>query len=168
MQQSLPQNVLQPQHRFSVNHTGADNAASDLAKSHLVTGGLTKFDDQPESYLSWKTTFQSTIADLGLTSSEEINLLIKWLGPESSEHAKRMKAVNIHHPSAGLGMIWTRLFPTTSSHFLLKTQSFFRRWKESSKMKVTAGLHPYHLGAPGVCSQTTDPMPTSGLSSPHT
>lgn len=62
-----------------------------------------------ENYLNWKATFQSTIADLGLTASEEINLLIRWLGPESSEHAKRVKAVNICHPSAGLGMIWTRL-----------------------------------------------------------
>lgn len=74
-----------------------------------MTGGLTKFDDQRETYLSWKTTFQSSIADLGVTDTEEINLLIKWLGPESSEHAKRMKALNTHHPSAGLNMIWLRL-----------------------------------------------------------
>lgn len=50
-----------------------------------MTGGLTKFDDRSENYLSWKATFQSTILDLSLTASEEINLLIKWLGPESLE-----------------------------------------------------------------------------------
>lgn len=60
-------------------------------------------------YLSWKTTFQSAIRDLGLTASEEMNLLIKWLDPESSEHAKRLIAVNIKHPPAGLKMIWLRL-----------------------------------------------------------
>lgn len=62
-----------------------------------------------QSYLSWKATFQGTTRDLGLTASEELNLLIKWLGPGSSEHAKRLKAVNIKHPPAGLNMIWTWL-----------------------------------------------------------
>ncbi|KAJ8346861.1 hypothetical protein SKAU_G00282620 [Synaphobranchus kaupii] len=113
LQQCLSYSEPQPQWRCSPNLLSTDNTTSDLArflaKSQLVTGGLTKFDDKPENYLSWKATFQSTIADLGLTASEEVNLLIKWLGPESSEHARRVKAVNIRHPSAGLGMIWTRL-----------------------------------------------------------
>ncbi|XP_055017007.1 uncharacterized protein LOC129411103 [Boleophthalmus pectinirostris] len=103
--------IQQPMQFSSPNN--ADNTTSDLArflaKSQLVTGGLTKFDDKPDSYLSWKATFQSTIRDLGLTASEELNLLIKWLGPESSEHAKRIKAVNIKFPDAGLNMIWVRL-----------------------------------------------------------
>ena len=91
-----------------------------------MTGGLSKFDDKPENYLSWKATFQSTIDDLGLTASEEINLLIKWLGPKSSEHAKRVKAVNIRHPSVGLNMIWTRLQECYGSAEAIE-QSFFTR-----------------------------------------
>ncbi|XP_035985049.1 uncharacterized protein LOC118558666 [Fundulus heteroclitus] len=105
-------NVLQPQQEQNQNKT-ADTTTSDLARflarSQLLTGGLSKFDDKPETYLSWKATFQSTIRDLGLTASEEMNLLIKWLGTESSEHAKRLKAVNIKNPPAGLYMIWQRL-----------------------------------------------------------
>ncbi|KAL4000683.1 acetylcholinesterase [Sarotherodon galilaeus] len=89
--------ALQLQHRLSSN-----NNADPIAR-------LSKFDDKPENYLSWKATFQSTVRDLGLKATEEINLLIKWLGPESSEHAKRLKAVNIKHPPAGLNMIWLRL-----------------------------------------------------------
>lgn len=104
--------ALQLQHGLSSNNN-ADTIASDLArflaKTQLITGGLSKFDDKPENYLSWKATFQSTVRDLGLTATEEINLLIKWLGPESSEHAKRLKAVNMKHPPAGLNMIWLRL-----------------------------------------------------------
>ncbi|XP_038160221.1 uncharacterized protein LOC119795998 [Cyprinodon tularosa] len=105
-------NILQPQQEQSPNKN-ADTTTSDLArffaKSQLVTGGLSKFDDMPENYLSWKATFEHTIRDLSLTASEEMNLLIKWLGPESSEHAKRLKAVNIRNPPAGLHMIWQRL-----------------------------------------------------------
>lgn len=48
--QQAPHNVLQPQQKTSSNN--ADSTISDLArflaKSQLVTGGLTKFDDKPE------------------------------------------------------------------------------------------------------------------------
>lgn len=102
--------MQQPQQRFKSIYTANDDATRDLArflaKNKLVAGGLTKFDDKPESYLSWKATFKSTIKDLSLSATEEINLLIKWLGPEQ---ARRVKAVNIYHQSAGLDMIWVRL-----------------------------------------------------------
>lgn len=67
----IPQNMLQLQQGSTPNNN-ADSTTSYLArflaKSQLVTGRLDKFDDKPESYLSWKATFQSTITDLGLTS----------------------------------------------------------------------------------------------------
>lgn len=91
-----------------------------------MTGGLTKSDVKPESYLSWKATFQNTIPDLGLTASEEINPLIRWLGPESSEHAKMAKVVNIYHPSAGRGMIWTRLEECYGSPEAIERSMFSR------------------------------------------
>ncbi|XP_019739021.1 uncharacterized protein LOC109523947 [Hippocampus comes] len=103
----------QAQQRFNSNPCAADRAIGDLAKFlakiQLLSGGLTQFDDKPEGYLNWKLTFQTTVADIGLTPIEEINLLLKWLGPESSQHATRVKAVHLRCPSVGLGMIWTRL-----------------------------------------------------------
>lgn len=83
--------------------------AKFLVKSQLVSGGLTRFDDQPENYLGWKSTFSSVVEGLDLSAYEQIDLLIKWLGPESSQHAHRLKAVNTRHPSVGLNLIWTRL-----------------------------------------------------------
>ena len=74
-----------------------------------MTGGLNKFDDRPENYPSWKSTFLSTIAGLGLTTNEEIDLLINWLGAKSSVQARRIKVVHIRHPAEGLNMIWSRL-----------------------------------------------------------
>ncbi|KAJ8365140.1 hypothetical protein SKAU_G00139710 [Synaphobranchus kaupii] len=90
-------------------HNTTTELARFLARSQLVTGGMNKFDDRPENYLSWKSTFLGTIEGLGLTVNEEIDLMIKWLGPESSEHARRIKAVNVYHPSQGLKMIWSRI-----------------------------------------------------------
>ena len=38
-----------------------------------------------------------------------MDLLIRWLGAESAEHARRIKSVNVRNPSAGLYLIWERL-----------------------------------------------------------
>ncbi|XP_056629335.1 uncharacterized protein LOC130440302 [Triplophysa dalaica] len=94
-------------------HPSKDTATSDLAKylskSQLVSSGLTRFDDKPENYLCWKMSFNNTIEGLDLKAGEEIDLLIKWLGTESAEHARRVKSVNVRNPSAGLCLIWERL-----------------------------------------------------------
>lgn len=51
----------------------------------------------------------NVISSLDLAAHEQIDLLIRWLGPESSQLACRIKAANIRHLSVGLELIWTRL-----------------------------------------------------------
>lgn len=80
-----------------------------LARRELVTTGLLQFNDQPESYKAWRSSFLNAVRGLDLTCSEEMDLLVKWLGKESAEHAKRIRSVHISHPAAGLKMIWNRL-----------------------------------------------------------
>ncbi|XP_025766921.1 uncharacterized protein LOC112848107 [Oreochromis niloticus] len=129
---SFPQNNAQPfhmnfpqqederyQHRVlsdnrphlnsSHNIDSSTDLAKFLAKSQLVSSGLTKFDDLPEHYEAWRETFINTIESLSLSASEEMDLLIKWLGKESGEHAIRIRSVNIRQPNVGLRMIWERL-----------------------------------------------------------
>ncbi len=80
-----------------------------FARRELVNTGLVQFNDQPESFRAWQRSFQNAVSGLNLTASEEMDLLVKWLGKESAEHAKRMRSVHINQPSKGLNMIWTRL-----------------------------------------------------------
>ncbi len=80
-----------------------------FAHRELVNTGLVQFNDQPESFRAWQRSFQNAVSWLNLTASEEMDLLVKWLGKESAEHAKRMRSVHINQPSKGLDMIWTRL-----------------------------------------------------------
>ena len=47
--------------------------------------------------------------ELGVTPFEEIDLLVKWLGPESSKSAKSIRAANAHDPPRGLQRIYDRL-----------------------------------------------------------
>lgn len=40
---------------------------------------------------------------------EELDLMVKWLGPESTRHANSIRASNIHDPTKGLQRLWERL-----------------------------------------------------------
>jgi hypothetical protein len=70
-----------------------------------VTSGLTNFDDKPENFWAWKSTFYAAITGLGLSVGEVLDLFIKWHGKESSEQARRLKAVNIRQAQVGLMMV---------------------------------------------------------------
>lgn len=83
--------------------------AKYLARRELVTTGLNIFDDKPESFRAWQSSFFNATQGLELTASEELDLLIKWLGKESSDHVKRIRAVYISNPQAALQLSWTRL-----------------------------------------------------------
>ncbi|KAJ8364608.1 hypothetical protein SKAU_G00134390 [Synaphobranchus kaupii] len=91
------------------NPSATADLAKFLARSQLITTGLTKFDDKVENYWAWKSSFSNAIEGLDLTAAEELDLLVKWLGKESSEYARRIKSVHIKHPAAGLKMTWERL-----------------------------------------------------------
>lgn len=64
-----------------------------FARHKLVSTGLIQFIDQPESFRAWQRSFQNAVSGLNLTPSEEMDLLVKWLGKESAEHAKRMRSI---------------------------------------------------------------------------
>lgn len=97
----------------------------------MVSSGLLKFDDQPENYWAWKTSFQSAVQDLNLSPQEELDLLSKWLGPQSAAQAKRIRAAYINNnPIAGLNMVRQRLAdcfgaPEIIEHALLKKTEDF-------------------------------------------
>ncbi len=56
-----------------------------LIRREVVTSGSQKFDDRPQNYWGWKSSFISLTKDLALSPREELDLLVKWLGPQSSE-----------------------------------------------------------------------------------
>ena len=79
-----------------------------LRKELLLTR-LIQFDDTPETYMSWKSSFRQVCQELNISASEEINLMIKWLGKESRKHALSLKNVYRNNPAIGLESLWTRL-----------------------------------------------------------
>ncbi|KAL7880692.1 hypothetical protein SRHO_G00029460 [Serrasalmus rhombeus] len=99
----------QPSHNIQPKSSNVSDLAIYLARRDLVTAGLKTFDNQPANYLSWKSSFPNATEGLDLKSSEQLDLLIKWLSGEALQHAKRIRAVHISQPDTGLYMVWQRL-----------------------------------------------------------
>ncbi|XP_038139099.1 uncharacterized protein LOC119782277 [Cyprinodon tularosa] len=88
---------------------GAHDLAKYLMRREFVSSGLLKFDDRPEHYWSWKASFRGATQDLNLSPREELDLMVKWLGLDSSQQAMRIRSVHVLNPAAGLNMVWQRL-----------------------------------------------------------
>lgn len=107
----------------------------------MVSAGLLQFDNKPENYWSWKASFLSSTKDLSLSAREELDLLTKWLGAESAEQAKRIRAVNVLNPTAGVAMVWQRLeecygTPEVIEDALLKKIEHFPRLTNKDTVKL--------------------------------
>ncbi|XP_052406346.1 uncharacterized protein LOC127952103 [Carassius gibelio] len=112
-----------------------------LARSSLVTSGLSAYDDQPINYWAWKTSFLNAITDLDLSAAGELDLLTRYLGKESTEQVRRIKTVNIKDPVIGLRMAWERLDKVYGSPEAVE-QALFNKLENFPKvtMKDPRGL----------------------------
>lgn len=97
-----------------------------LARRELVATGLLQFNDKPQTYRAWRRSFQTATSGLKLTPSEELDLLLKWLGKESAEQVEQIRAIHIHRPEAGLAMAWDRLDQTYGSAEAIENALFKR------------------------------------------
>ncbi|VDI00113.1 Hypothetical predicted protein [Mytilus galloprovincialis] len=80
-----------------------------LMKKDLIISRLLKYDDRPENYLSWKDTFKCVMSEIDASPAEEIDLMIKWLGPDSSRQINSIKISNSGNPTIALSRAWNRL-----------------------------------------------------------
>ncbi|KAL3969206.1 hypothetical protein ACER0C_029163 [Sarotherodon galilaeus] len=100
-----PFNTLQT----STETQGIQDITRYLTRRETLSTGLLQFDDHPENYWAWKASFQSAIKDLHVTAQEELGLMVKWLGVESGQQAKRIRSVHVFNPAAALNLVWQRL-----------------------------------------------------------
>ena len=90
-------------------HSQINQFSQFLLKKEILLSRFTKFDDQAESFLTWKNTFNSIMKELNVTPFEQLDLLVKWLGPNSSKQATTIRSANAGSPEKGLARIWQRL-----------------------------------------------------------
>ncbi|XP_072921985.1 uncharacterized protein [Hemitrygon akajei] len=80
-----------------------------LAQRDLVTSGLYQFDNKPENYRAWHSTFTNAIDGVQLRAIQKLDLMVKWLGKESCEQVRRIRSVYINKPELALKKAWERL-----------------------------------------------------------
>lgn len=80
-----------------------------LLKKDLLFSRFSHFNDKPETFTTWKTSFKGITEELQVTPFEEMDLLVKFLGPESSKFAASIRTANTTYPKRGLERIWSRL-----------------------------------------------------------
>ena len=77
-----------------------------IVKEDLLLSTLSKFNDKSEFFATWKSSFDAIMCELNVIANEEIDLLIKYLGPESL--LLSLRAANAGNPVRGLERIWER------------------------------------------------------------
>lgn len=83
--------------------------------------------------------------DLDLKTSEELDLLLKWLGLESAEHAKRVRSVNIRYPAEAFSMVWERLEECYGSVEVMES-ALFNKFKCFPRVSNRDNQHLRELG----------------------
>lgn len=106
---TLPSN-RPPRHQPEPQQTAGSDLTRFLLKKDLLLSRLTAFNDKAECFRSWKASFRSVMSELEVSPSEELDLLVKFLGPESSCYAYSIRSTNTHDPAKGLSRLWERLF----------------------------------------------------------
>ncbi|RXN37835.1 hypothetical protein ROHU_001681 [Labeo rohita] len=143
MTQQPQRSVQTPCHKFQVppftsspykttpkpsfnDDTNVSEVARYLARRELINSGLFKFDDRPENYWAWKSSFVNAIEGLHLSATEQLDLLSKWLGEQSSYHVRRIRAVHTSSPDTGLRRAWERLEDCYGSPEIIEKSLFDR------------------------------------------
>ncbi|XP_062607729.1 uncharacterized protein LOC134269543 [Saccostrea cucullata] len=80
-----------------------------LMRKQLLPERFSNFEDTPESYTAWKSSFKNIIGELKASAYEELELLINKLTGNSKQAASGIRNANPGKPKHALGLIWERL-----------------------------------------------------------
>ncbi|CAG2239905.1 unnamed protein product [Mytilus edulis] len=97
-----------PYYPTTINNS-SEELAKFIVKKDLLISRIQKFDDKAEYFGSWKKSFCDTVKELSLSASEEVDLLVKYLGPESTKSAVSIRSANYLDLSKARDRIWERL-----------------------------------------------------------
>lgn len=96
-------------HRDTWNTNMCNAFSKFMINKDLLLSRLTKYDDKPDMYIAWKSSFKNVMSELNVSPAEEVDLLVKWLGPNSSNQALQIRVSNTGDPSQCLQKIWSGL-----------------------------------------------------------
>nr|XP_021331373.1 uncharacterized protein LOC110439581 [Danio rerio] len=123
----------------------AEPLAQYLARRDLVCSGLYQFDDKPENYRSWCSSFTSAAREVNLTATQELDLMTKWLGRESGEMVRRIRSVHVSNPNLALYKAWERLRECYAAPEIIE-RSLFQRLDSFPRITAKDNIKLRELG----------------------
>ncbi|XP_060602183.1 uncharacterized protein LOC132755332 [Ruditapes philippinarum] len=116
-----------------------------LLKKDLMIQRLNTYNDKPEQFQLWKANFKNIMNELNASPIEELDLLLRYLGPRSKEQAQNIAQSNPNNKSKALQLIWERLFerfgaPELIEKSLKQRIDSFPRIKDNSELYGLADL----------------------------
>lgn len=88
---------------------GFDHLTRYIAKKDLISSRFSTYDDNPTHYSSWKATFQNIVTEVQASPLEHLDLLVRWLGPDSTKQVQSIRSANVQDPEKALKLAWERL-----------------------------------------------------------
>ena len=141
-------NPFAPEFNSNTNATPQQSGVTELTKfimkKDLIHARFSHFNDKPERYLMWKTGFKNIIRELEVSPTEELDLLCRWLGPESSVQASSLRAAHCSNEQEAVVKIWDRLDKRYGAPELV-VQSFQERLEHFPKLNSKDSVKMYEL-----------------------
>uniref|UniRef100_A0A8W8P6S9 Uncharacterized protein n=1 Tax=Magallana gigas TaxID=29159 RepID=A0A8W8P6S9_MAGGI len=105
--QDLTSNLNQSAKPFSPY--GFDHLTRYIAKKDLISSRFSTYDDNPTHYSSWRATFQNIVTEVQASPLEHLDLLVRWLGPDSTRQVKSIRSANVQDQEKALKLALERL-----------------------------------------------------------
>mgnify|MGYP002804098909 CR=1 FL=1 len=90
-----------------------------MACREVITKKVNKFDDNPENFHTWKTSFKTMLKDISITPQEELSLLTEYTSKESKKLVQKLRNAFIHNPAKGVKEVWLKLGERVGSDVVL-------------------------------------------------
>ena len=75
-----------------------------MARREVITKKVLKFDDKPENFHTWETSFKTMLKDIAISPEEELSLLSEYTSKESRKLVQKLRNACIQNPAKGLGV----------------------------------------------------------------
>jgi hypothetical protein len=81
-----------------------------MARREVLTKRVEKFDDDPQNFHTWKTSFKTMLKDISITPQEELSLVLtEYTSKESRKLVQKLRNAYIQNPAKGVVKIWIKL-----------------------------------------------------------
>ena len=116
-----------------------------MARREVITKKVQKFDDEPENFHTWETSFKTMLKDIAISPEEELSLLSEYTSKESRKLVQKLRNACIQNPAKGVEEVWTKLRERSGCDVVL-TKAYLDKIGSSPKVGYKDNKNSSNLG----------------------